>query len=409
MPTQRNESFRVFFLIAVTILSIAYGYTGWRIIGPLGLGKAPTVLLWLVVASMLVMPFASISLRFTGHDPFWGPALAWASYLGMGLMSVLFTFVAVRDFAIIALKIVLFVVGVARGTAIASVSTAIPAQLSILDITRQSNLILLSITGIFMLWGMVGALKTPSVKDVTIPLDNAPPAVAALRIVQITDLHIGQTIGRRFMRRVVDRVNALEPDIVVLTGDLADGTVESLRDDAAPLADIRARHGVFFVTGNHEYYSGVLPWIAEAERLGMTVLVNEHRLIDMDGLRLLVAGVTDTHGGEFLPVHATSPEQAMNGAPPHDVSILLAHQPRSVFEAGRAGFDVQISGHTHGGQYYPWNWFVRLQQPYAYGLHRHGGTWLYISRGTCFWGPPLRVGQPSEITLLRFSPESDRR
>jgi predicted MPP superfamily phosphohydrolase len=166
---------------------------------------------------------------------------------------------------------------------------------------------------------------------------------------------------------------------------------------------LRARHGVFAVTGNHEYYSGADPWIAEFRRLGMRVLLNQHTLLQHGDARLLLAGITDFTGGHFDPAHRSDPARALAGAPQEvRPRVLLAHQPRSADAAEQAGFDLQLSGHTHGGQFLPWRWFVPLQQPYTAGLHRHGPMWIYISRGTGYWGPPKRLGAPSEITRLRL-------
>jgi len=190
---------------------------------------------------------------------------------------------------------------------------------------------------------------------------------------------------------------------VAITGDLVDGRVEDLRDDVAPLAGLRSRHGSFFVTGNHEYYSGARPWTALLRSLGVQVLDNRHVLLHHEGASLVMAGVADWSAHHFEPADRSDARRAMAGAPPDaGLRVLLAHQPRSAPAAAEAGFDVQLSGHTHGGQFWPWNHFVRLQQPFTAGLHRLGRLWVYTSRGTGYWGPPLRLGAPSEITLLRF-------
>jgi predicted MPP superfamily phosphohydrolase len=201
---------------------------------------------------------------------------------------------------------------------------------------------------------------------------------------------------------VVERVNALDPDLVALTGDLVDGSVAYLTGDIAPLGELRSRHGSYVCTGNHEYYSGVHVWLAHFAKLGMTPLVNEHRIIEHDGARMLVAGVTDAREGVRESGHESDPARAVAGAAPSDLALLLAHQPKSVLEAERVGIDVMIAGHTHGGQFFPWNFFAHLGQPYVAGLHRHGRTLIYVSCGTGYWGPPLRLGAPSEITLLRL-------
>jgi predicted MPP superfamily phosphohydrolase len=238
------------------------------------------------------------------------------------------------------------------------------------------------------------------VVDVRVPIEGLPAALDGFSIAQITDVHVGPTIRRDYVQGIVDAVNRLDADIVAITGDLVDGSVPQLREHVAPLARLKARHGVFFVTGNHEYYSGAVPWMQELERLGITVLHNAHAVVEHDGEQLVVAGVSDFSAGHFHDDHASDPARALQGAPALAKNVLLAHQPRTAHAAARAGFDLQVSGHTHGGQFWPWNHFVRLQQPYTAGLHRLDRLWVYVSRGTGYWGPPKRFGAPSEITRL---------
>jgi hypothetical protein len=251
-------------------------------------------------------------------------------------------------------------------------------------------------------YGVAEAKQTPQVKKVPVAIDNLPPELNGFRIVQITDIHVNPTFRRSSVEEIVAQVNTLEADIVALTGDLVDGSVDQLGYDVAPLARIRSASGNFFVTGNHEYYSGVVEWVEEVKRLGFTVLLNEHQVLSRGRAKLLLAGVTDYRGGNYLPSHQSDPQKALIGAPEAHVKILLAHQPKSIFAAARAGYDLQISGHTHGGQFFPWNLLIGFAQPYVYGLHTHESTQIYVSRGTGYWGPPVRVGSPSEITLLEL-------
>ena len=205
------------------------------------------------------------------------------------------------------------------------------------------------------------------------------------------------------MKAVVERVNRLSPHIVALTGDLADKPAASLRNDVAPLSGLAAKYGCFFVTGNHEYYSGVKEWISETKRLGFTVLINEHEIVRRGKGRLLLGGVTDFRAGRRFKKHVSSPKAAAAGAQETDFKILLAHQPKNIFEAAEAGFDLQLSGHTHGGQFLPWKYAVGLNQPFLSGLHKFKETQIYVSRGTGYWGPPLRLGAPSEISLIKLT------
>jgi predicted MPP superfamily phosphohydrolase len=250
--------------------------------------------------------------------------------------------------------------------------------------------------------GFFMARRVAPVVEVEVPVEGLAAELEGFTIVQISDIHVGATIKRDFVEAIVQRVNRLGADMVAITGDLVDGSVRDLAGDTEPLSRLASRHGTYFVTGNHEYYSGVHAWIRELRRLGARVLINEHVVLDHDGALLAVAGVTDYSAGHFDPSHKTDPEGAAHGAPAGATKVLLAHQPRSAALAEKAGYDLQLSGHTHGGQFWPWNLFVRLQQPFTAGLNRLGRMWVYINRGTGYWGPPMRFGIPSEITRVRL-------
>src|SRR6202042_929627 len=235
---------------------------------------------------------------------------------------------------------------------------------------------------------------------------DLPLALHGFSIAQISDVHVGPTIKRGFVETIVQRTNELKADMIAVTGDLVDGSVQQLSTHTAPLAGLKARHGAYFVTGNHEYYSGERAWTEEIRRLGLRVLKNEHVVLKHNGASLVLAGVTDLSAHHFDASEHSDPVAALRGAPAAaGARILLAHQPSSAAAAATAGFDVQISGHTHGGQFWPWNHFVRFFQPFTAGLHRLKDLWVYVSRGTGYWGPPNRFGVPSEITRIRLVPE----
>ena len=265
-----------------------------------------------------------------------------------------------------------------------------------------SALAVLVATPLITVIGFLMARRVARVVDIEVPVEKLASSLDGFTIAQISDVHVGPTIKREFVERIVDRVNGLAPDMVAITGDLVDGSVRQLAQHTAPLANLKSRHGTYVVTGNHEYYSGAPAWIGELERLGAHVLLNEHVVLDHDGAPITVAGVTDYSAHHFDPSQKSDPRGALAGAPPGAVKLLLAHQPRSAPAAAAAGYDLQLSGHTHGGQFWPWNLFVRFSQPFTAGLHRLGRMWIYISRGTGYWGPPMRFGIPSEITRIRL-------
>ncbi|MEO7399337.1 MAG: metallophosphoesterase [Polaromonas sp.] len=380
----------VFTMLALSAL--LHGYIGLRLLPGLAAWPAARLLLLAVLAvSALVMPLGLMARRVA--RPPLARLLSWAGLLCMGLFSSLLVLTLLRDAALGLL-----------GLADLLVSGALPlAQWRIWSAQAVPLL-----AGLATLLGFLNARRTAAVVRVNVPIRGLPSAWHGFTVAQISDIHIGPTIRRPYLRRIVARVNALEADLVAITGDLVDGTVSELAAHVAPLADLRSRHGTYFVTGNHEYYSGADAWIVELRRLGLTVLLNEHVVIahpdasHARGVPLVLAGVTDFGGGQFDPAHRSDPLAALRGAPPEAVRVLLAHQPRSAAAAAEAGFDLQLSGHTHGGQFYPWNLFVRFQQPFTAGLHRLKKLWVYTSRGTGYWGPPKRFGAPSEITCLRL-------
>lgn len=249
--------------------------------------------------------------------------------------------------------------------------------------------------------GIRAAVGPVAVRRVEVALGRLRREHDGITVAQLTDLHIGPTIGARELTALVETTNSLDPDIIAITGDLVDGSVDELRAAVAPLAQLRARHGVFFVTGNHEYFSGAAQWVAEISRLGIRVLRNERVSIESKGSAFDLAGVDDASASRSgLPGHGEDLTKALAGRDRARVLLLLAHQPRTVLRAAPFEVDLQLSGHTHGGQIWPFGLLVRLQQHFLAGLHRHGETQLYVSRGTGYWGPPMRVAAPAEISQI---------
>ena len=368
------------------IVLLLHAYVGWRLLPDLLAASAAAagVMAFWLVASATATPLWPVARRMR-RQPL-KDRLTMASMVAIGAFSSLFVLTIVRDIAL-------------------SASAAIGAVELGSTLRNPGALAVAALAALATVVGFFNARRRAKVRHIDIPIAGLPAALDGFSIVQITDLHVGPTIKRAYLERVVDAVNDLRADMIAVTGDLVDGSVRDLARHTEPLSRLSARHGAFFVTGNHEYYSGVLDWIAEFRRLGLGVLMNEHVVLRHGSAALVVAGVTDYSAGYFHPLHRSDPVAALTGAPSDaDVRVLLAHQPRSAFAAAPAGFDLQLSGHTHGGQIFPWNFLVRLQQPFTAGLHRQGRLWVYISRGTGYWGPPKRLGAPSEITYLRLVP-----
>lgn len=255
-------------------------------------------------------------------------------------------------------------------------------------------------------WGVWSAIRPVEVKRVGVRLKKLPASLSGLRIVQLTDMHVGLTIGRDFVEDVVKKVNALEPDVVAITGDLIDGSVQDLGAAVAPLGEIRAKLGTFFVTGNHEYYSGADSWLDFLRSIGIKALRNERVELEANGDSIHVAGVDDWTAHQFGNGHGSDMARAMEGRDSTKPVVLLAHQPVHFDQAREHGVDLQISGHTHGGQIFPFGFLTRLVQPFVSGLHQRGDSQIYVSSGTGYWGPPMRIAAPAEITLIELAPDA---
>ncbi|MFC9502757.1 metallophosphoesterase [Streptomyces sp. NPDC057002] len=246
-------------------------------------------------------------------------------------------------------------------------------------------------------YGTYSVLRGPRVKRLSIPLAKLPRSAHGFRIAVVSDIHLGPILGRSFAQTVVDTINATQPDLIAVVGDLVDGSVKDLGPAAAPLAQLRARHGSYFVTGNHEYISGAEQWVEEVRRLGLHPLENART--EMPGFDL--AGVNDLTGED----EGQGPDytKALGDRDPSRAAVLLAHQPVQIHEAVKHGVDLQLSGHSHGGQLWPGNLIAAEENPTVAGLERYGDSQLYVSRGAGAWGPPTRVGAPSDITVVELS------
>lgn len=378
----RSPAFWVF----ITLLAALHFYIGWRIIPDLPVGElAKAGAIVLLIASCFLLPFGLLPIRISNKRI--AELAIWTGLLVMGFESSLLVLTVIRDIALLI-----------HGY----VYTYLPLH-STITVTSYSAAIVPVIAIFLTLIGFINARRTAQVVEVDVPIKNLPNELHGFTIAQISDIHVGPTIKQGYLDAIVDKVNHLNPHIVAVTGDLVDGSVRKLARHTQPLSRLKSAYGSYFVTGNHEYYSGAQSWIDEIRRLGVQVLLNEHVLVHHEGVSVLIAGVTDYTAHYFDPQHKSCPHTALNGAPEQvGTKLLLAHQPRSAMAAADAGFDLQLSGHTHGGQFLPWNFFVRLQQPFTAGLNRFKNLWVYTSRGTGYWGPPKRLGAPSEITRLRL-------
>ncbi|MFI6549288.1 metallophosphoesterase [Streptomyces prunicolor] len=310
----------------------------------------------------------------------------WAAIIGdtlLGASWVLFTWSVLLG---VLLRLALTLAGVGDGQ----------------DRARIVTWTILATTAVLLAWGYAEARRVPRVRRLDVQLPRLGAGLDGTRVALITDTHYGPLDRARWSARVCETVNTLEADLVCHTGDIADGTAERRRAQALPLGTVRATQALVYVTGNHEYYSEAQGWVDLMGELGWEPLRNRHVLLERGGDTLVVAGVDDvTAESSGLPGHRAHLAGALNGADPDLPVLLLAHQPKFIDRAAAAGIDLQLSGHTHGGQIWPFHHLVRLDQPALAGLSRHGTrTLLYTSRGTGFWGPPFRVFAPSEITLL---------
>jgi predicted MPP superfamily phosphohydrolase len=377
----------LFFVLASLIMGSAHRYVWARLVRDAGLPPPWNKIASIVLVALFVLLMSGF-LLFRALPRSIGAPVMWVAYVWLGVLFFLVMSLGLTD-------VLRIVATRARGPALLddperrlAVSRLFGGAAALLGLGTSAV-------------GAVSALSPVAVKRVRVVLDKLTRASSGMRIVQLTDVHVGPTIGRGFIEQIVDRVNALEPDVVAITGDLVDGSVAELAEHVAPLARLRAKHGVYFVTGNHEYYSGAEEWVAHLETLGIRVLRNEGVVIGgPEGIYL--AGIDDHSSRGLAPGHGPDLRKALAGRDPERACVLLAHQPRGIELADQLGVDLQLSGHTHGGQMFPWNLAVRLQQPFVAGLHRVTRAQIYVSRGTGYWGPPMRVGAPAEITEIEI-------
>jgi len=384
----------LFAAIVLLFLGSTHVYLGWRLGQPLP-GPRRRRVHGLTGLSFLLMPALLFAAQASPGSA-QAHTLSWLAFVHMGLFTLVLSSLLGFDLGLGLLSIVDRIA--AKRLSQAVLPTQPERRRALL---HGVHLGLLGLAGAQGAAGAAQAARGFEVKRIEVPVTGLHPDLDGFRIAQVTDLHLGPTIGAETMQRVVEVVNGLEPDLVAITGDLVDGSVAVLGPVTATLTGLRSRHGTWFCTGNHEYYSGVHAWVAELRRLGITVLNNEHRVLQHGDAPLVVAGVTDLHAGETEPDQVSDVAGALERAPADAFRLLLAHRPESVYDAAHHDVDLQLSGHTHGGQYFPGTLLVKLAHPYVRGLHRHAiRTWIYVSCGTGFWGPPFRLGTTAEVTEI---------
>ncbi|GHA77887.1 calcineurin-like phosphoesterase [Formosimonas limnophila] len=371
----------LFPIIVTSLLILLAAYIGWRLVPSRGF-VGWRVLAWLsIVALAACVPFGFI---LRGSNSVWLPSVNY----GFGLYSLLLVFVFLRDALLL-------------GTKFWPKSQS--ASLERREFLRGASRVgAVGAAAAVFGYGAARAAASPTVVHMDVLVKNLPDSLIGTTIVQLSDVHIGQLAGEAtYVQRIVTTVNELNADILALTGDFVDGSVARLRENFAPLGQLKAKYGAFFATGNHEYYSGVAEWMEEFRTLGWDVLENEHRVLNINGSPLVLAGVHDYKSGSRSKTHRCDPAAALANAPADTPRILLAHHPDTALLTDGLNVDLQLSGHTHAGQYFPATWIVHWVHQYAQGLNRRGDMNIYVNSGTGYWGPPIRTTDiTGEITLV---------
>ncbi|MBW7888994.1 MAG: metallophosphoesterase [Bacteroidetes bacterium] len=386
---RQNIIWLIFFLL-VPLLGIFY--IGRRFIHPMKWKRRTKLGAWILLVAMFCLPVFSMRfLRSHGETAY---LFSWGVFTGLGLLSFIFVLLFFRDCSLLLMHMV-------RKTGSFFSPKIVPLDSSRREfLVQSSNLGILAASGIAVSYGIYEARKTPGVVHLEIPVERLPNAFHGFKIVQISDIHAGLTVDGAWIEKVVEEVQKQQPDCIAFTGDMVDGSVRQLQNDVAPLKELSAPYGKYFTTGNHEYYSGAPEWIAYAGTLGFDVLMNEHRAVEKENEKIILAGVTDFTAGQFYKEQASDPRKAIDSAPNDAVKILLAHQPRTIYNIEGLDYDLVLSGHTHGGQFFPWNLLATFGQPFIKGLHQWNSALVYVSKGTGYWGPPVRLGARSEITVV---------
>jgi predicted MPP superfamily phosphohydrolase len=369
-----------FVLVVSAILVVGYAYIAARLTSTApvrGMLAAPFVMVWILPA-----------VYWSGDRDRWGRGHEWVQalcFICMGWLSFLLVLTVIRDLLLLT-------------------TAVLPPLAAAHTLLAESSAPWVPVAALVAVGlGALAALRGPHVRHVDVPVEGLAPDLDGFRIVQISDLHTGPTMRLTYVQRVVDMTKALAPDLIALTGDIVDGSVRRLASRVAPLEALASSDRAFFVLGNHDYYSGAAPWTAHFEAMGFRVLRNAHATVARGEARLLIGGVIDFAARMSDPDAGPRPDLATDGDARPAFRLLLAHNPKIAPLAEQAGFDLQLSGHTHAGQFFPWTHVIHwVHGPHAAGLSRRGRLWVYVSAGTGTWGPPVRLGTRPELTLLRL-------
>ncbi|MBL7717096.1 MAG: metallophosphoesterase [Bdellovibrionales bacterium] len=386
----------VFVTIMATFSFLIVWWVGKRLIADTTWPEPTQRGVWIALAtffaSMLIAPFLyrltgrpndSVLIRFT----------QWYSYIGMGFIAMLAFSALFRDLFLVV------------GTWAEKLLQSGPLDESKRDFLRNSTSVgawALAWTGTSV--GFYQALRKPQVKTVKIPFEALHKDLQGLTIAQISDVHVGPTIHLDTIEGLVRQLEEIQADILVFTGDAVDGTVDQLAQHFEPFKRLKPKHGKYYINGNHEYYWHAPSWMQFFKKeLGFTVLENTHAIAPIGDAKLMVAGVNDLQASSFDPENATNPSRCLQGAPQTDFRVLLAHQPKTCRMTEGTEFHLQLSGHTHAGQFFPATIFIHLFEKYVSGLYQHGQMKIYVNAGTFYWGPPNRFMNPGEITLIQLT------
>ncbi len=390
----RILTFIIFVSVGTLIIASIHYYLWLRLVRDTGLsGNYRDIATYLLIALAVSFPTGVIVSRLMDYK--YSFPILWLLYLWLGMMMLLFFALLFTDVSR------LIYTALVKLWSSNKALTFDPQRREFFtqSIAFGAFLVALGVSG----FGVKRYYEKARVKRVNIALVGLPEIFKGFRIVQISDLHIGQLMTAPKLKEIVDQVNELKPDLIAITGDLADGSVKQLIGEVDCLRHLSAEQGVYFVTGNHEYYNGADEWIHAIAQMGIKVLNNENQKISLGNEFFYLAGVADHEAARFRPDQAADFKQAFSGLAQDKKKILLAHQPIAVQEASQYGADLVLSGHTHGGQIWPFTYLVYLQQPYLKGLYRYKDTQVYVNQGTGCWGPPMRVGSYNEITEIVLS------